>query len=161
VHRGHRLVRNLGLRHIPTRLDARLAFKDFDGMLLHLIRVGLAVAALLLMEPPAEAAAFRTDFPACQDKGLLKQAWQNPKDPSGVKAVAFLDSKIESGACIRFSRSQQVSIDERDGPLSCVRRPGDLECFWTLDKAVDPNPPITSGGAGSGGGRAAGHRGPR
>jgi hypothetical protein len=126
-----------------------------------ILRISLVVAGTLsLMETPSEAAAFRADFPACLDKALLKQAWQNPKDPGGAKAMAFLDGKVEAGSCIRFTKGQQVSIDERDGALWCVRRTGDLDCYWTLDKVIDPNPPITSTGGGSGG-RSGGHRGHR
>ncbi len=85
-------------------------------MRLFLSRVSLAVASpLLLIQAPAWAAVFRTDYPACQDKGVLKEAWQNPKDPGGVKATAFLKAKVESGACVEFTKGQQVSIDERDG----------------------------------------------
>jgi hypothetical protein len=83
------------------------------------------------------------------------------KKTLAASAAAFLDSKVESGACIKFRRGRQVSIDEEMGRYGCVRRAGDLECFWTLDKDDDPNPPITSSGAGSGGGRGAGHRGYR
>lgn len=124
-----------------------------------LARSSLVISSLLwLSGDPAGAAAFRMAYPACQDKEILKQALQNPKDPGGAKASAFLKSKVDSGACLAFTKGQQVSIDERDGALWCVRRTGDLDCLWTLDKAVDPNPPIQSGGGGGGGGGRKGRR---
>jgi hypothetical protein len=124
-----------------------------------LVHVTLTAAGMLaLTHAPAEAAAFRTAYSVCQDKDLIKQAFQNPKDPAGAKAAAFLKGKVEAGACVQFAKGQQVSIEERDGALWCVRRTGDLDCFWTIDKVVDPNPPITSssGGARGGGGRRGG-----
>jgi len=107
----------------------------------------------LLPASPSQGAAFRAAYPGCADKEVMKQAFKDPKDPSGAKTAALLKSKVDAGLCIAFMKGQQVSIDERDGPLWCVRRTGDLDCYWTLDKAVDPNPPITSGGGGQGGGQ--------
>jgi hypothetical protein len=124
-----------------------------------LVRVMLTAAGILVLAPaPAAAAAFRTAYAVCQDKDLFKQAFQNPKDPAGARAAAFLKGKVESGACLQFGKGQQVTIDERDGALWCVRRTGDLDCFWTIDKAVDPNPPLasSSGGARGSGGRRSG-----
>ncbi len=106
---------------------------------------------LIFTQAPAQAAAFKTAYAACQDKAVLKQAFQNRDDKDGKKAGAFLKSKIESGACVSFTRGQQVSVDEHDGGFWCVRRTGDLDCYWTLEKVVDLNPPIVStGGAGGG-----------
>jgi hypothetical protein len=107
----------------------------------------------LLTASPSQGAAFRAAYPGCADKETAKQALKDPRDPSGAKSAALLKSKVDAGLCIQFSKGQQVSIDERDGSLWCVRRTGDLDCYWTLDKAVDPNPPITSGGGGQGGGQ--------
>jgi len=106
-----------------------------------------------LASPSAQGAAFRGAYPGCSDKEALKQAFKDPKDRDGAKAAALLKSKVDAGQCVQFAKGQQVSIDERDGPLWCVRRAGDLDCYWTLDKAVDPNPPITSGGGGQSGGQ--------
>jgi hypothetical protein len=117
-----------------------------------LARLALAVASVQALHAHGKAAAFRTAYPGCQDKGVLKQAFQNQKDPGGAKAAAFLKAKVDSGACVQFAKGQLVSIDERDGALWCVRRTGDLDCFWTLDRAVDPNPPIASSGPGTGAG---------
>ncbi len=115
--------------------------------------MGLAAIVSLIspMEKPAGAAALRATYPGCQDKEILKQAFQNQKDAGGAKAAAFLKGKVDAGACVLFAKGSQVSIDERDGALWCVRRTGDLDCIWTLDRAVDPNPPIQSSGGGSAG----------
>jgi len=110
------------------------------------------VAGLLCAPTASQAAAFRGAFAACRDKDVLKKAFQNPKEPGGAKAAAYLEEKIGAGDCLSFAKGQQVSIDERDGPLWRLRRTGDLDCFWTLQKAVDPNPPIVSSGGGGGGG---------
>jgi len=107
----------------------------------------------LVAASPSQGAAFRGAYPGCADKDVLRQAFKDPKDLSGAKAAALLKSKVDAGLCIQFSKGQQVSIDERDGSLWCVRRTGDLDCYWTLDKAVDPNPLITSSGGGQGGGQ--------
>jgi hypothetical protein len=107
----------------------------------------------LVAASPSQGAAFRGAYPGCADKDVLRQAFKDPKDLSGAKAAALLKSKVDAGLCIQFSKGQQVAIDERDGSLWCVRRTGDLDCYWTLDKAVDPNPPITSNGGGQGGGQ--------
>jgi hypothetical protein len=134
------------------------------GFQMHQLLKGLIVtliASVYFLYTAANAAVFRNEFPGCQDKDLLKQSLQIPKGFSENRSFAFLKSKVESGACVNFSKGQQVSIDQREGALWCVRRTGDLECYWTLDKAVDENPPITSGGGGQGGGagRGEGHRG--
>ena len=115
-----------------------------------LFRVLVLCPYALLSASPSQGAAFRGAYPGCADKEVAKQAF---KEPSGAKSAALLKSKVDAGLCIQFSKGQQVSIDERDGSLWCVRRTGDLDCYWTLDKAVDPNPPITSGGGGQGGGQ--------
>ncbi|MFY9657241.1 MAG: hypothetical protein WAK01_11755 [Methylocystis sp.] len=129
---------------------------------MYCLRQSLASGAFLLSllpASPSQGAAFRGAYPGCADKGVLRQAFKDSKDTSGAKAAALLKSKVDAGLCIQFSKGQQVSIDERDGSLWCVRRTGDLDCYWTLDKAVDPSPPITSSGGAQDGGRQAGRKG--
>jgi hypothetical protein len=110
----------------------------------------LAISTMLA-PAPLRAAAFKGAYAACQDKGLLKKAFESPEDREGKKAAAFLRTRIASGECLQFARGQQVSVDERDGAFWCVRRTGDLDCYWTLEKVVDLNPPIVSNGGGGGG----------
>ena len=117
-----------------------------------LVRCAAWILAFSAMMAPAtlRAAAFKGAYAACQDKGVLKKAFESPGDRDGKKATAFLRTKIASGECLEFARGQQVSVDERDGAFWCVRRTGDLECYWTLEKAIDLNPPIVSTGGGGG-----------
>ncbi len=106
---------------------------------------------MIFASSAADAAAFKAAYAACQDKAVFKKALTVPGDKEGKKAGEFLKGRIDAHECLLFNRGQQVSVDERDGNLWCVRRTGDLDCYWTIDKVVDLNPPITStGGAGSG-----------
>ena len=119
---------------------------------------------LIFAPSPADAAAFKAAYAACQDKAVFKKAVTFPGDKDGKKAGEFLKGRIDAHECLLFTRGQQVSVDERDGDLWCVRRAGDLDCYWTIDKAVDLNPPLTSGGgaeAASPAGRRGGIRIPR
>jgi hypothetical protein len=110
-----------------------------------------AAAFLIFASSAADAAAFKASYAACQDKAVFKKAVTLPGDKEGKKAGEFLKGRIDARECLLFTRGQQVSVDERDGNLWCVRRTGDLDCYWTIDKVVDLNPPLTStGGAGSG-----------
>ena len=112
----------------------------------------VALAGFLILAPSAAgAAAFRAAYAGCQDKAVFKKALALPGDKEGKKAGEYFKARIDARDCLLFNRGQQVSVDERDGNLWCVRRTGDLDCYWTIDKAVDLNPPLTStGGAGSG-----------
>ncbi len=115
------------------------------------LRVAAAAGFLIFASSAADAAAFKAAYAACQDKAVFKKALTVPGDKEGKKAGEFLKGRIDARECLLFNRGQQVSVDERDGNLWCVRRTGDLDCYWTIDKVVDLNPPLTStGGAGSG-----------
>lgn len=123
-----------------------------------LMRRAAPAAAVLLMfsHDAASAAAFRAAYPACRDKSVFAKSLKSPGAKPNTTEAAAMKARIDAGECLLFRKGEQVSIDERDGALWCVRRTGDLDCFWTLEKAVDPNPPIVSsggGGAGGGGGR--------
>ncbi len=101
---------------------------------------------------PAPAAALKATFPACQDKAVLQKVLQSSGQKGGAKNAAERGErpsaplKIDAPGCLQLLHGQEVSVDERDGPLWCVRRTGDLDCYWTLDKAVDLNPPLVSTG---------------
>jgi hypothetical protein len=122
------------------------------------LRVAAAASFLIFAQSPACAAAFKGAYAGCQDKAVVKKALTLPGDKDGKKAGEFLKGRIDARECLLFTRGQQVSVDERDGNLWCVRRTGDLDCYWTIDKAVDLNPPLTSSG-GAGSGQAGGKRG--
>ena len=113
-------------------------------------RVAAAAGFLILASSAADAAAFKAAYAACQDKAVFKKALTFPGDKDGKKAGEFLKGRIDAHECLLFNRGQEVSVDERDGNLWCVRRGGDLECYWTIDKVIDLNPPLTSGGGASG-----------
>lgn len=122
------------------------------------LRVAAAAGLLIFAPPVARAAAFKVAYAACQDKAVFKKALTVPGDKDGKKAGEFLKGRIDAHECLLFNRGQEVSVDEREGNLWCVRRTGDLDCYWTIDKVVDLNPPITSTG-GAGGGQSGGKRG--
>jgi hypothetical protein len=108
--------------------------------------------ALCLAHGEAQAAAFRAAYPACHDKGAFAKTSKSPGDKPNASEIAAMKARIDAGECLNFRKGETVSIDERDGALWCVRRTGDLDCYWTPSKAVDPNPPIVSSGGGGGGG---------
>jgi hypothetical protein len=121
------------------------------------LRVAAAAGLLLFARSPADAAAFKAAYAGCQEKAVFKKALSLPGDKDGKKAGEFLKGRIDAHECLLFNRGQEVSVDERDGNLWCVRRTGDHDCYWTIDKVVDLNPPLTSGGGASG--QAGGKRG--
>lgn len=112
----------------------------------------LASALLMLGGGPAFGAALKVAAPACSDEATLKKGYQIPADADGKKAAAYFKDRIDAGECQQLARGQQVTVDERHEPLWCVRPNGGLDCFWTLAKAVDLNPPIVSSGSGGAGG---------
>ncbi|MGA8170209.1 MAG: hypothetical protein WB816_05170 [Methylocystis sp.] len=122
------------------------------------LRAATAAGLLIFAHSHAEAAAFKAAYAACSDKALFKKALTIPGDKDGRKAGEYLKGRVAANECLQFNRGQQVTVDERDGNLWCVRRAGDLDCYWTIDKVVDLNPPITSTGGG-GGGQGGGKRG--
>ncbi|HXY58664.1 MAG TPA: hypothetical protein VEH76_08790 [Methylocystis sp.] len=118
----------------------------------------LASALLVLSGGAGSCAALKVAAPACSDEATLKKGYQIPADADGQKAAAYFKGRIDEGECQQFARGQQVTVDERHEPLWCVRPSGGLDCFWTLAKAIDLNPPIVSNGSGrAGGGRKGRH----
>jgi len=77
---------------------------------------------------------------ACKDQADIKKALQHSSDKDGKATAAYFKTRAESGDCLQLTRGQLVDVDERDGPLWCVRPSGGLDCFWTLEKAVDLYP---------------------
>lgn len=128
---------------------ARLTAFTLPGLLL------LPPGLLLLAQSPARAAAAKATFFACKDQMVFKKAFQLPaskgsqdakKDTKIDKnaADAYFKAKVATGDCLQFARGQDVSIDQRDGNLWCVRLSGGLDCYWTIDKAIDLNPSTTT-----------------
>lgn len=112
-----------------------------------------AIAILWLMSP-AGAAALKTTATACRTEAdaikvldlLVK------KDKAGL--TRFTQAKIADGACTELGRGVMVTADLKRSPLSCVRRSGDLDCFWVASELVDLAPaaaPSPSAGGRRGG----------
>jgi hypothetical protein len=116
---------------------------------------------LLLAQSPAHAAAAKTSFYACKQQAIFKKAFEHPavktsKDPAGKdqtgkeskddkdKRDAYFKAKVATGECTQLARGEDVSVDERAGNLWCVRPSGGLDCFWTLDQAIDLNPSMSA-----------------
>ena len=91
-------------------------------MLAFHLRVAAAAGFLIFAPSAADAAAFKAAYAACQDKAVFKKALTFPGDKEGKKAGEFLKGRIDAHECLLFTRGQQVSVDERDGNLWCVRR---------------------------------------
>jgi hypothetical protein len=111
--------------------------------------------SFLLARSPAHAAAAKATFFACKDRMVFKKAFQLPVGKGGqdtkketkedkTNAEAYFKAKVATGDCLQFARGQDVSIDQRDGNLWCVRLSGGLDCYWTIDKAIDLNPSTTT-----------------
>ena len=101
----------------------------------------VAAAGFLIFAPSAaDAAAFKAAYAACQDKAVFKKALTFPGDKEGKKAGEFLKGRIDAHECLLFTRGQQVSVDERDGNLWCVRRAGDLDCYLDHRQGSRPQP---------------------
>ena len=113
----------------------------------------LASALLARGSDQAAGAALKASVPACADEATLRKGLQIPGDADGKKGAAYFKSKIDAGECSQLARGQQVTVDERRAGAWCVRPSGSLDCLWTLEKAVDLNPPIVSTGGGTGAGK--------
>jgi hypothetical protein len=105
---------------------------------------GLLIAAAHF---PAHAAAAKATFFACKEQTVFKKPFQHPAGQASkdvkedkAKTEAYFKAKIASGECIQLARGEQVSIDQRDGELSCVRQTGGLNCYWTADNVIELYP---------------------
>jgi hypothetical protein len=108
---------------------------------------------LFLMVPsaPAHAAAAKATFYACTEQAVFKRAFERPSKQAGEDSKAdkekrdvYFKTKMASGECIQLARSEQLSVDQRQGNLWCVRPSGELNCYWTADSAIDLNPSADS-----------------
>jgi hypothetical protein len=111
-------------------------------------------AVLISAQSVADAAALKGAVAACKDQADIKKALVRASDKETKATAAYIKSKTASGDCLQLTRGAQVDVDQRDGVLWCVRPAGALDCYWTLDKAVDlyPANSATSGQSQSGGG---------
>lgn len=82
----------------------------------------------------SKAAVFKATVPACRDKNEAQQLFLSPEVKKNSNS---LTEQTRSNACSKFTSGQKVTVDERDGQLWCVRPSGELECYWTIDKAIN------------------------
>jgi hypothetical protein len=116
--------------------EARLS-----GMKTRSLKVAFVVCGFFtLYQTTAQSAALKGAIMACKDQADIKKALQHSSDKDGKATAAYFKTRAESGDCLQLTRGQLVDVDERDGPLWCVRPSGGLDCFWTLEKAVDLYP---------------------
>ncbi len=110
-------------------------------------------AALTFAQSVADAAALKAAVAACRDQADIKKALVRASDKESKATAAYIKSRTSSGDCLQLTRGEQVDVDQREGVLWCVRPVGALDCYWTLDKAIDLYPAIssTSGQSQSGG----------
>jgi hypothetical protein len=130
----------------------------------------LLPAFFLLAQSPAHAAAAKATFFACKEQAVFKKAFEHPagkpgknlaKDPAAKdllgkdladkeakenrdKRDAYFKAKVVTGECTQLARGEDLSVDERAGNLWCVRPSGGLDCYWTLDQAIDLNPSMSA-----------------
>ena len=83
------------------------------------------------------AATLNANFPGCKDKTSAKQIFMPRNEPIKRKTQSSDPQQPTPDNCIKFAQGQKVNVDERDGQLWCIRPNGELECYWTLDKAVN------------------------
>ncbi|MBG0808716.1 hypothetical protein IY145_04930 [Methylosinus sp. H3A] len=109
--------------------------------------VAITLSAALGLAPEAKAAAARGAVLACRDQADIKRAFRPVSDKAAKDDPAYFRGKLSSGQCVQLMRDQKVDVDQRDGPLWCVRPSGALDCFWTHEKAIDlyPAPPRQPG----------------
>lgn len=97
--------------------------------------------------PAAQAAVARGAVLACRDQADLKRAFKPIDAKTAKDDSAFFKAKLSAGECVQLVRDQKVLVDQRDGPLWCVRPSGGLDCYWTLERAIElyPAPPSAPG----------------
>lgn len=107
----------------------------------------IVLSALLGVSATAEAAAARGPALACRDPADIKRAFRPANDKAAKEDQAYFKAKLSAGDCVQLMRDQKLLVDQRDGPLWCVRPSGALDCYWTIDKAIElyPAPPAQPG----------------
>lgn len=94
----------------------------------------------LCFAPSAMAAAARGAVLACRDQADIKRAFKSMNEKTAKEDDAYFKGRLSAGECVQLVRDQKVLVDQRDGPLWCVRPSGALDCYWTLDRAIDLYP---------------------
>ena len=81
------------------------------------------------------AAVFKAPVPACRDKNEAQQLFLNSEMKKKIRDSSTTET--QTNTCSKFTTGQKVTVDERDAQLWCVRPSGELECYWTIDKAIN------------------------
>ena len=103
-------------------------------------RASFAVAALCLGSGCAQGAVTKSAIFACRDQGVLKK-FEQLRAKKDIKAVTALEAeKLSQNECIQSPRGATVGIDLRSPPMMCVRRTGDLDCYWVIGALIDEFP---------------------
>ncbi|MBY6243452.1 hypothetical protein [Methylosinus sp. Sm6] len=100
----------------------------------------IAFAVSLGLAPAAQAAVARGAVLACRDPADIKRAFKPINDKTAKEDAAYFKARLSAGECVQLVRDQQLLVDQRDGPLWCVRPSGGLDCYWTHEKAIDLYP---------------------
>ncbi|MGE0846256.1 MAG: hypothetical protein AB7L41_08295 [Flavobacteriaceae bacterium] len=92
------------------------------------------LAALFLVAACSAGAAdpMTGDGPGCTDKARAAElAGLDDFDPG---FIAIWAEGMQDASCRGYSAGQQVTVDERDEGLACVRAEDDEACFWVSGK---------------------------
>lgn len=82
---------------------------------------------------------------ACRDPADIKRAFKPINEKTAKEDGAYFKARLSAGECVQLLRDQQVLVDQRNGPLWCVRPSGGLDCYWTLEQAIDLYPTKPAG----------------
>jgi hypothetical protein len=100
------------------------------GALMALFTVNAAVAM---------PAAMKKTALVCSKLEDAKKAAQMQSAARGA-LEAFLTEVVTQHRCQLFVNRGSIVLDEQNDGFSCVRPPGDLNCFWAQDAVVDEHP---------------------
>jgi hypothetical protein len=92
------------------------------------MRICLAAALWIVLALPAAAVELQGDGAGCTDKALgTKLAGLTDMDP---EYIAIWAKGMQDQSCRGFGVGNDVTVDERDGDIACVRTAEDATCFW-------------------------------
>lgn len=97
----------------------------------------VAVVFILPVSGIGQAAMLKTNFLACRDKSIARDIFLPKSEQLKKNSLNGKDESISANNCTKFTQGQKITVDERDGELWCIRPSGELECYWTLDKAIN------------------------
>jgi hypothetical protein len=100
--------------------------------------------AVLLLPSIAEGATVIKPIVACKAEADSKKVvdFMAKNDISGLDA--FSSPRLSSRDCLSLLKGMTVDVDKKDGRLFCVRPTGGLDCYWTVDVAINQKPAAES-----------------